>query len=305
MLNRIRQWIWDRIIQWLLSESKPEALSPINFDRLAQEIQPADVLLVEGRHRVSDVIKVITQSSWSHTALYIGAINDIENADTKQFIQAHYDGPQDEPLVIESQLGLGTIIAPLNKYKNFHTRVCRPKGLSPEDVSKVVDHSTCFLGMEYDVRQLLDLARFLFPWWTIVPRRWRSSLFEHNARSATKVVCSTMIASAFGTVSFPVMPLIIQNGQKEYTVQERNARLVTPRDFDYSPYFEVIKYPLLGKDDLGFYRKLPWGESGQVGEKTQKYLDAHDVLHVAEPSVPQEQEKDVVFAHRELEETYS
>ena len=42
----------------------------------------------------------------------------------------------------------------------------------------------------------------------------------------------------------------------------RNTRLITPSDFDYSPYFDVIKYPMLDLDDLAVYRKLPWDNSG-------------------------------------------
>ncbi len=285
MLQRIKQWAWDKAVGLLLTESNSEALSPTNYSRMAFEIRPADVLLVEGRFRVSNVIKVITQSSWSHTALYVGRLYDIQDPVAKARIEKHYDGPPDEPLVIESQLGQGTIVTPLKYYEDFHTRICRPKGISPEDVNKVITHATTFLGMEYDVRQLLDLARFLIPWWTFMPRRWHSSLFEHNAKNATKVVCSSMIASAFASVRFPVLPLIFQNDDKKFTLKERNLRLFTPRDFDYSPYFEIIKYPLLGKDDLGFYRKLPWDESGIVTEEAQKYLDAHDVLHVSEESI--------------------
>ena len=41
---------------------------------------------------------------------------------------------------------------------------------------------------------------------------------------------------------------------------KRNPRLFTPKDFDYSPYFDIIKYPFLGLDDLGVYRRLPWSE---------------------------------------------
>ncbi|MEW8045856.1 MAG: hypothetical protein AB2805_05155, partial [Candidatus Thiodiazotropha sp.] len=41
---------------------------------------------------------------------------------------------------------------------------------------------------------------------------------------------------------------------------KRNPRLFTPKDFDYSPYFDIIKYPFLGLDDLGVYRRLPWGD---------------------------------------------
>ncbi len=285
MLQRLTRWVWDKAMGLLLAESNLEALSPINYNRMAFEIRPADVLLVEGRLRVSDVIKVITQSSWSHTALYIGRLYDVQNPEAKARIQQHYDGPPDEPLVIESQLGQGTIVTPLKYYKDFHVRICRPKGISPDDVSKVITHASSYLGMAYDVRQLLDLARFLIPWWTLIPRRWHSSLFEHNAQNHTKVVCSTMIASSFASVRFPVLPLIFQNENKKFTLKERNLRLITPRDFDYSPYFEIIKYPLLGKDDLGFYRKLPWDESGIIAEDVQKYLDAHDVLHISEDSI--------------------
>ncbi len=285
MLRRIKKWAWDKAIGLLLTETNAGALSPTNYSRMVYEIRPADVLLVEGRLRVSNVIKVITQSSWSHTALYVGRLYDVKDPVAKARIQQHYDGPPDEPLVIESQLGQGTIVTPLKFYEELHTRICRPKGISPEDVNKVITHATSFLGMAYDVRQLLDLARFLIPWWTFMPRRWHSSLFEHNAKNATKVVCSSMIASAFASVRFPVLPLIFQDENKKFSLRERNLRLFTPRDFDYSPYFEIIKYPLLGKDDLGFYRKLPWDESGIVAEEAKKYLDAHDVLHVSEESM--------------------
>ena len=285
MLKKIKQWFWGKALDLLLTESNSEALSPTNFSRMMYEIRPADVLLVEGRFRVSDVIKVITQSSWSHTALYAGRLYDIQDAAAKARIEQHYDGPPDEPLVIESQLGQGTVVTPLRYYKDFHTRICRPKGISPDDVSKVIRHATRFLGMAYDIRQLLDLARFLIPWWTVIPRRWHSSLFEHNAKEHTRVVCSSMIASAFASVRFPVLPLIYQDENEKFMVKERNLRLFTPRDFDYSPYFEIIKYPLLGKDDLGFYRKLPWDESGIIKKEAQKYLDAHDVLHVSEKSI--------------------
>ncbi len=285
MLQRIKRWAWDKAVGVLLTDVNAEALSPTNFTRMAFEIRPADVILVEGRFRVSNVIKVITQSSWSHTALYVGRLYDIQDPAAKALVMQHYDGPPDEPLVIESQLGQGTIVTPLKYYEEFHVRICRPKGISPEDVNKVIIHACSFLGMAYNVRQLLDLARFLIPWWTFMPRRWHSSLFEHNAQDATKVVCSSMIASAFASVRFPVLPLIFQDENKKFTLRERNLRLFTPRDFDYSPYFEIIKYPLLGKDDLGFYRKLPWDESGIISEEAQRYLDAHDVLHVLEESI--------------------
>jgi hypothetical protein len=38
--------------------------------------------------------------------------------------------------------------------------------------------------------------------------------------------------------------------------------LITPKDFDYSPYFDVIKYPILDFDELAVYQKMPWGKDG-------------------------------------------
>ena len=40
--------------------------------------------------------------------------------------------------------------------------------------------------------------------------------------------------------------------------------LYTPSDFDYSPYFEIVKYPYLGLEELSIYRKLPWDKEGIV-----------------------------------------
>lgn len=106
----------------------------------------------------------------------------------------------------------------------------------------------------------MDLARFMFPYW-FLPRRWRSTLFEHNAGRATKTVCSTMMAEAFASVRFPIVPVIHQDKDGKLSLIRRNSKLITPRDFDHSPYFDVIKYPILDFDELGIYRKLPWDQT--------------------------------------------
>jgi cell wall-associated NlpC family hydrolase len=43
-----------------------------NLDNLYRVIQKGDVILVEGNSEVSRMIKLFTQSSWSHSALYVG-----------------------------------------------------------------------------------------------------------------------------------------------------------------------------------------------------------------------------------------
>ncbi|MES9969928.1 MAG: YiiX/YebB-like N1pC/P60 family cysteine hydrolase [Candidatus Thiodiazotropha sp.] len=256
-MKKLGQKIMQWIAEWLTKESPPSTSPLCDFNRLSYELRPADVLLVEGRTRVSNVIKTITQSTWTHSALYIGRIYDIRDPQLQQRVRMAYQGDLSEQLMVEALLGEGTIIAPLSKYRNDHLRICRPTGLEPEDVHKVVAHAIKHIGTDYDVRHLLDLARFFFPW-AILPRRWRSSLFEHNAGSPTRTVCSSMLASAFNDVNFPILPFIDRDEDGSLRFFKRNPRLFTPKDFDYSPYFDIIKYPFLGLDDLGVYRRLPW-----------------------------------------------
>lgn len=234
-----------------------------DFDRLSFEIRPCDVLLVEGRARISQVIKANTHSQWTHSALYIGRLHDIEDPTTHEHVSWLYDGDPNDQLIIEPLLGRGTIVSALKKYDRDHVRVCRPSGLSRQDTGKVVKYAAQHLGRDYDVRQMLDLGRFIFPY-GILPRRWRSSLFEHKVGLPTKTVCSTMIASAFTSVHFPILPVVYREENGGIKLYKRNTRLYVPRDFDNSPYFEIIKYPLLGLDDLAVYRQLPWDTDGVV-----------------------------------------
>ena len=50
-----------------------ESISPPSDpDQLKRLLRPGDVLLIEGTSRVSTAIKYLTQSTWSHAALYVG-----------------------------------------------------------------------------------------------------------------------------------------------------------------------------------------------------------------------------------------
>lgn len=259
----ISGWLQKRFADWLNHEKEAGDSTLCDFEQLRYEIRPCDVLLVEGRSRVSEIIKNITQNTWTHSALYIGRLHDIEDPSLRAHIQQYYDGEPSEPLLIESLLGKGTIITPLNQYKGIHLRICRPKDLTPTDSNKVVAYALRHLGVDYDVRHLLDLARFLIPF-GILPRRWRSSLFEYHPGVFTRIVCSTMIAECFGQVHYPILPVVRREEDGSLQFFKLNTRLLTPKDFDLSPYFEIIKYPILGQDGLAVYRQLPWSEEGLV-----------------------------------------
>src|SRR5476651_1454695 len=52
-----------------------EPFTPSDPEHLRGVIQPGDVLLVEGNNRISGIIKYLTQSTWSHAALFVGPID--------------------------------------------------------------------------------------------------------------------------------------------------------------------------------------------------------------------------------------
>jgi hypothetical protein len=266
MINLIR----NAVVKWLRHQKPPPQTPLSDFERVRKEVRPCDVVLVEGRSRVSEVIKMITQSAWSHAALYIGRLEDLEDPALREVVKQYYPGATKQHLIIESELGLGTVVRSLDAYEYEHLRICRPRSLDAKSANKVISYGIGKLGSAYNVRQIFDLARFLFPWF-IMPRRWRSSLFSARPGKSTQTVCSTMIAEAFGSVGFPILPLVKIIEQDKVKLYLRNPKLCTPRDFDYSPYFDIIKYPFLDFAHYATRRLKPWNGTLDISEEERKF----------------------------------
>ena len=132
--------------------SKPRDESRLSTSRagdLAASLQKGDVLLVEGTSRFSSAIKYLTQSSWSHAALYIGdALNGADDTD---------EGLN----LIEADVIEGVRAVPLKEYESIHTRICRPKGLAREEIDKVLHYVIDRMGHTYDLKNIFDLVRYL------------------------------------------------------------------------------------------------------------------------------------------------
>ncbi|MFC3852990.1 YiiX/YebB-like N1pC/P60 family cysteine hydrolase [Salinispirillum marinum] len=271
MLTRLLK----RVEGWLTKEHEDNSYPMSDFERLRHEIKPGDVLLVEGKSRVAEVIKTVTQSRWSHAALYIGRLHDIEDPRLRERIRQFFDGQPDIQLIAESQLGLGTVIRPLYVYDQKHLRICRPRDLRYRDGQQVIAYAVNRLGTEYNIRQIFDLARFYLPW-SIFPRRLRSSLFEWQLGGHTRTVCSTMIAEAFASIHYPILPLIKRGDGNQIRLFQRNPLLNVPSDFDYSPYFDIIKYPFFtfASEENPAYRMMPWeGQVSLSDDEKHLYVD--------------------------------
>lgn len=227
-------------------------------ERLAAILCPGDVLLVDGNSRVSTAIKYLTQSTWSHAAMYVGDFG------------ASGLGPAEAPVLIEADLEQGVIAVPLVKYARLNTRVCRASGLGGEERRQVCQFLIERLGHAYDLKNVIDLARYLLPT-PPVPVRWRRRMLALGSGDPTRAICSTLLAQAFQSVRYPILPRIehlpAQHAESGYRAREilhiRHFSLFVPRDFDISPYFDIIKPALDGSFD---YRALTWAD--QLGDAT-------------------------------------
>lgn len=237
-----------KVIARYLQKELPgyEPFTPSDPERLRGLIQPGDVLLVEGNNRISGIIKYLTQSTWSHSALYVGPVDGASE-------------PDGEPhVLIEANVGEGVTSAPLSKYFPYHTRLCRPVGLSFEDRTTVCRYAINRIGFGYDTKNILDLMRYLIP--LPAPQRWRRRMIALGSGDPTKIICSALIAQAFGAVRYPILPKITEAGSRQARreiLHIRDSSLYMPRDFDISPYFAIIKPTI----ERGFdYTLLHWAD---------------------------------------------
>jgi len=248
MTTTLVDWI-DRRIPRLAAEPESgyEPYAAARPEFLSMILKPADVLLVEGRRsRVSSTIRYLTQSNWTHAALYAG-------------LGADLGAVGGEPLVlVEVELGKGVIASPLSKYATHNTRICRPVGLSLEDRMKVVRFAVAQIGHAYDVKNIVDLCGYFLKQ-AMAPVRRHRAVTALGSGEPTRAMCSSLIAQAFEQVNYPILPEVESADEQSHAEihRVRHHSLHTPRDFDISPFFTIVKPTI----ETGFdYREMAWAK---------------------------------------------
>jgi hypothetical protein len=250
---------------------------PNDMAQLRKYIRKGDVLLVEGNERVSEVIKYLSQSSWSHAALYIGDEALRRSPEMRHELIEKY-GDEANYMLVEALVESGVVLSPVSKYRDFNIRICRPHQLTVADQHQVIDHALGNVGNTYDLKNLFDLARYFLPV-SIVPARLRRQALEFGSTDPTRVICSSMIAESFARVRFPIVPRyeplppgmeptpsryawlerFSHKEQPSHLLRRVSPTLTTPRDFDLSPYFEIVKFNVIESSRFD-YHKLRWVE---------------------------------------------
>jgi hypothetical protein len=252
-------------------ESTPEIYEQRDFndmEKLYRNIRKGDVVLVEGRSKMSTIIKLFSHSHWSHVALYIGD-ELIKKGEASREKHRSEFGSDAGHLLVEAFVGPGVIASPIKKYQYYNLRLCRPYGISKQDLEAVVEDVISHLGKHYDEQNIIDLALMLLPVW-INPFRKRGIKACLGQCSDFQVICSGMIAKAFQGVKYPIVPAVAPSttGENTLTVNPygklvmRHYSQILPRDFDLSPNFEIIKFNIIeeGKFD---YKSL-WQDNGEM-----------------------------------------
>jgi hypothetical protein len=276
---QLRSWATRRLLDWL-SEPIPAYEQRVWNDphALRRNIRKGDVVLVEGDNRISVVIRYLTQSSWSHAALYIGDELLRHGGAIAERTRRDF-GSDAESLLVEA-LPRGVLVAPLAKYIDYNVRLVRPHRLRPEHLKQILEEAIGAIGWQYDLRNVLDLLRYLLPA-QIVPTRFRRDALHFGSGQPTEVICSSLLGRLFGRVGFPVLPQVefpdvdadagrhgllgrvLGHESEHFTglFRMRHPTLLTPRDFDLSPYFEVVKFNVIAAGAFD-YERIHWAALG-------------------------------------------
>jgi hypothetical protein len=270
----LKRWLTERIARFLTKPvGRYELYCRNDVAALKRHVRKGDVLLSQGDQRVSAVIRYLTQSCWSHTSLYVGDEVLRRGGELADGVRAEF-GDEAAHLLVEA-LPEGVILRPLTDYERLNIRVCRPHRLRPEDLKVILDGALDFLGWHYDLRNLIDLARYYLPAQLVPGRlRPRGKCFGSSARS--KVICTRLIGELFDRVGYPVLPEVmhpepaelveIRGGLREWWRRRRrlpglfrspHPSRLAPRDFDLSPYFEIVKFNVIA-DGRFDYQLIQW-----------------------------------------------
>lgn len=234
IVEKLGRWL----ARYLDRPSQHVSVATCEPEALAGAIQKGDVLLVEGSSRISGTVKYLTQSTWSHAALCI---------DTS-------DSTEDKMLLLEADVQNGVQTVTLDKYWFQHTRICRPRGLSEQSIEQVIDYAKSRLGDQYDLKNIFDLARYMIQT-PPVPNNWKRRMLALGSGDPTRAICSSLIAQAFQSVQYPILPQVEKTSDPacdscaREILHIRHHSLFAPRDFDISPYFDIIKPSLISGFD--------------------------------------------------------
>jgi uncharacterized protein YycO len=186
-------------------------------ESLCAVLRNGDVLLTEGNTRAAALIKRITHSTWSHVSMYVGPLEV---------------GP-DPRCIVEADIAEGVRSIRLSELQGLNIRVLRPIGLNHAERARLAEWVVSQIGGEYDLKHAWLLAK---SWLGVRPKSSVAAAPHGIAQSASRFICSSLLANAFALVGYPILPM----HPAVTAVSTADHRYVIPGDFERAPVFEIV-----------------------------------------------------------------
>jgi len=183
---------------------------------LAGVLRRGDVLLSAGNTRCAEVVKRLTQSTWSHVSMYVGPLKN-----------------EPDPLcVVEADIVHGVRRIRLSQLNAHRVCVLRPVGLDDIERARLAESVLRHIGSDYDLAHAWQLARGL-----LLCRLWARlrSLPTTMRLGATRFICSSLIAQAFAVIGYSILP-----GGAVAVEYGRYHSALVPADFAHASMFAVV-----------------------------------------------------------------
>jgi hypothetical protein len=133
-----------------------------------------------------------------------------------------------------------------------------------------------------------------------IPQRWRRRMIAFGSGDPTKIICSALIAQAFDAVRYPILPKITRAASRKARreiLHIRDSSLYMPRDFDISPYFEIVKPTIVNGFD---YTALHWADKQKPLQEVAGEFGIFPEAIESPPLVPEEIDQEAPFPAEEV-----
>ena len=200
-------------------------------------------------------------SSWSHSALFIGDALLRRDPATRAEIQRRF-GRESRYLIVEALVDKGVVVSPLRQVRRLqHPHLPADRAAAGRSARSCSDYVIARIGSHVRPPQLLrpDALPAAVP--PDSRRDLREDALHFGSGIATETICSTLLAEAFAAVRFPILPVPVRRKRRArgralrqqllgrptrraYSglLRARHPTLCVPRDFDLSPYFDIVKF---------------------------------------------------------------
>jgi cell wall-associated NlpC family hydrolase len=227
-IQYIRQAFYRGLVNYLVA---PVSVAPVQQPRsdLQSLLQAGDVILVAGKTRFASLVCRLTQSTWSHVAIYVGP--------------GHHADPAH--CIVEADVEAGVRMITLDHLADHDIQVVRASRLPETSRQELIDYLLARVGRPYDLNHVIALARLML----LAPStlgRWLAPRMMRPA-DPTRAVCSTLVAHALFTAGVslgasPVVAARLRHVVRKVQADDLKAALdyLVPGDFERLPEFVSV-----------------------------------------------------------------